>query len=166
MKRLLAALVLCTALPAAAQQLPAPEQQRQPPPGRNFFEGMVHYGKWLTGASVIVFTTMGAVEHETSQESYDQLLTICRADNSRCVTGPDGFYTDPTAERLYQQTLYYDQRARRRILLAQAAVVVTGALFLLDLGSGDSGPSDIPFDPQMALTPAGPEARLGLRFAF
>lgn len=152
------------AMPAAAQLPTTPP--REPPPGRTFFEGMAHYGKWLTGASAIVFTAMGAHEHGYSQDSYDALVDLCRADNSRCVTGPGGAYTDPTAERLYQESLYYDQRARRRILLGQLAVVVTAALFVVDIQSGGGGPPDIPFDPQVTFTPSGPEARLGFRFAF
>ena len=168
MKRALLALLLVAApalsAPATAQ-LPTTEP-RQPPPGRTFFQGVAHYSKWLTGASAIVFTAMGAREHGYSQESYDDLVALCRVNNARCVTGPDGAYTDPTAERLYQESLYYDQRARRRILLGQLAVVVTAALFVVDIQSDDGGPPDIPFDPQVTFTPTGPEARLGFRFAF
>jgi hypothetical protein len=126
----------------------------------------VHYGKWLTASSAVAFTVMAAQEHHTSARAWDGLLTMCRSSGNACTLAPDGRYQAVPAESLYQRSLHFDRRARHRLLGAQASLLVTAALFLLDLRPGD-GPDNIPFAP-LRVTASPTEGRLhvGMRFAF
>ncbi len=104
-------------------------------PRRSFTRGLVHYGKWATGAATVAFTVMAAHEHARSNQASDA-----------------------------QQSAYYDRRARARILAAQTSLLTTAALVLLDLRHQPGGPGNKPFAPlEVAPTPDG--ARLCLRLA-
>lgn len=127
---------------------------------------LVHYGKWLTALGTAAFTVLAAQEHGRSEREWDALLAICRSADDACLTGSDGRYLRSDAEVLYQRSRYYDRRANRRLLGAQASLVVTAALFLLDLRPGD-GPDNIPFSPvRVTMDPKGDGAEVGLRIAF
>lgn len=153
------------AAPVAAQS-PSSSSAAEPPPGRTFFHGMAHHGKWLTAAAAVGFTVLGAVEHAHSQDRFDALLALCKANNAQCMQGSDGRYVDVGAERLYQESLYYDRRARRRILIGQGALLVTALFFIVDASHGGGKPADIPFEPAVAFRPDGTGAQLGFRVAF
>ena len=130
-----------------------------------FRRATVHYGKWLTTGAAVAFTVMASKEHRASRRDWKQLLQICRSADSACVLSPDGRYQMYEAEFLYQRSLYYDRRASHRMLGAQASLVVTAALFILDLRPGD-GPENIPFSPlKVAVEPTG-AALVGLRLTF
>jgi hypothetical protein len=157
---LLLALVL-TAWPVAAQQ-PSPE------PHTGWTGPVAHYGKWVMTAAAAVFTGLAVHEHDRSAESWDQLLRICRNDNADCATGPDGRYLEVTAENFYQRSLYFDARARRRLIVGQVALVAAATLFIADLTRGPNGPPNIPFDPnRIVLGPAtGGGTNVGWRLRF
>ena len=104
-------------------------------PQRSFTRGLVHYGKWATGAATVAFTVMAAHEHARSNQASDA-----------------------------QQSAYHDRRARARILAAQTSLLATAALVLLDLRHQPGGPGNKPLAPlEVAPTPGG--ARLCLRLA-
>jgi len=127
----------------------------------------VHYGKWLTAGAAAAFTVMAAHEHSSSRHDWNQLLDICRSADDACARGPDGRYRRTDAEALYQSALSYDRRANRRLLAAQGSLLVTAALFILDLRGRHDEPDNIPFAPlQVTATPTGYGARVGLRIAF
>jgi hypothetical protein len=129
---------------------------------------VAHYGKWLTAAAAAGFTVVAAREHNRSSASWDALLGICRTSNADCAIGGNGAYINPIAEATYQRSLYYDARARRRLLAGQVAIVVSAALFIADLRRGQDGPPNIPFDPnKLLVTPAaGGGTNIGVVFRF
>ena len=165
--RALVPLVAAVTAPLAAQA-PVPEGQAQPPSGRSFIQRVAGPGKWVAGAASIALIVFAVKEHNRSNESWDALITICEGDNARCEVAPDGAYRDQEAERLYQESLYYDRRAQRRILGGQAALVVTGALLIVDLSVRRDGTNNVPFDPDQAyVAPAkGGGVLLGMRVKF
>lgn len=160
MRAPLVALTLAAALaappPALAQHAAAPWRQ-----------GAVHYGKWLTAGAAAALTVMAAHEHSSSRRAWDELLTICRSGDNACVRGGDGRYLRSDAEALYQRSAYYDRRANRRLLGAQGSLLVTAALFILDLRGRSNGPDNIPFAPvEVGVEPVTGAARVGLRVSF
>ncbi len=112
----------------------------------SFGRAVVHNGKWLTAAGVAVLTMFAQREHNHSQQTWSALLAICRSAQDACALGPDGRYVRSDAEQLYQLSRAYDGRANRWLLGAQATLLVTTALFIVDLHPGD-GPDNIPFAP-------------------
>jgi hypothetical protein len=129
--------------------------------------GVVHYGKWVSAGTAVAFTVMAAREHERSRRDWDALLAICRSADDACLLGPDGRYLRGDAEARYRRSLYYDARANRRLLGAQATLLVTAALFILDLRSSRGEPENIPFAPlRVTASPAEARVEVGLRFAF
>src|ERR1041385_4887972 len=61
-------------------------------------------------------------------------------------SGAGGRYLRADAESLYQSSRTYDRRANRWRLGAQASLIATAALFIIDLHPGE-GPDNIPFAP-------------------
>lgn len=155
-------LLAATLVPPLAAQQPAPE------PRWGWTGPVAHYGKWVTVATAMVFTGLAVREHDQSANAWDQLLAICRADNADCAVGPQGRYLNSIAESHYQRSLFYDARARRRLLFAQAALVVSAGLFIADLARGPNGPPNIPFDPNRLVLGTSPDGgtRIGLRLQF
>ncbi len=165
MKRVLTVgVTLASLVPAlAAQETPAT------PPARNWKENVVHYGKWTTALAAVGLTILAAHEHDRANQSWQKLLSLCSADNASCQLRSDGQYVDYQAELYYQQTLYYDHRARHRILGAQISVLTSATLFILDLRHHGGNPPNIPFTGshfQLTAEPQGDGARLGLRVNF
>src|SRR5687767_1675566 len=145
------------ALPLAGQQ----------PARRSWRDPAIHYGKWVTAGATVAFTVLAQREHRHSRRDWDDLLAICRSAQDACALGPDGRYIRNDAELLYERSRYYDRRANHRLLGAQASLLVTAALFILDLHPGREGPDNIPFSPlRVTLEPTGDGARAGLQLRF
>jgi len=53
-----------------------------------------------------------------------------------CALGQDGRYLRSDAEQLYQRSRAFDRRANRWLLGAQAGLLATTALFIIDLHPG------------------------------
>ena len=146
--------------------LPA-QSPATPAPGSSLRQGAVHYGKWLTAGAAVAFTVMAAHEHRYSRRNWDDLLFLCRSADAACARGSDDRYLNAQAEALYQQSMYYDRRANRRLLGAQASLLVTAALFIIDLSGRNDEPDNIPFRPlRVTLEPTGDGAAVGMRIAF
>jgi len=128
---------------------------------------ITHYGKWVAFAFAGTFTALGAHEHENSNRVYNQLVNVCRDDNSACALGPDGAYLNPATEQIYQTSLHYDSRARLRLIAGQAGLLLAGALFLADLHHGDD-PGNIPFTPpaELLVAPKPDGAEVGVQIHF
>jgi len=161
--------VLALSLASAALAARAPAQAPPPAaPGASLRDGAVHYGKWLTAGAAVAFTVMAAHEHSYSRRHWDDMLTLCRSADAACARGSDDRYLSPQAELLYQHSMYYDRRANRRLLGAQASLLVTAALFIIDLSGRNDEPDNIPFRPLwVTLEPSRDGAALvGLRLTF
>jgi hypothetical protein len=130
-------------------------------------QATVHYGKWVTAASAVGFTILAAHEHDVANRSWERLLDLCRSDNAQCQQGADGRYAVAEAEALYQQTLYYDHRARQRLIVGQVSVLTSAALFILDLRHQSGNPPNIPFHGlKLTAEPVGDGARFGVGVSF
>ncbi len=112
----------------------------------SFQQAVVHHGKWLTAAGTVALTLLGAEQHRYSRRDWNALLAICRSAQDACALGPDGRYLRSDAELLYQRSRTFDRRANRWLLGAQASLLATTALFIIDLHPG-AGPDNIPFAP-------------------
>jgi len=110
----------------------------------SFERALVHNGKWLTAASVAAFIIFAEREHSRSRRDWNALLDICRSAQDACALGPEGRYVRSDAEQLYQRSRSYDGRANRWLIGAQASLLATTALFIIDLHPGE-GPENIPF---------------------
>ena len=108
-------------------------QETKPDTRWGWTRPVVRYGKWLTAATAAGMTYLAAREHSRSADSWNSLLGICRTNNADCAIGLDGRYVNPIAEANYQQSLYYDARARRRLVAGQVALVISAAMFIADL---------------------------------
>lgn len=159
-----APLVALTLAAALTMPRPAPAQHAAPP----WHEGAaVHYGKWLTAGAAAALTVLAAHEHGSSRRAWDELLAVCRSTDNACARGFDGRYLRSDAEALYQRSVYYDRRANRRMLGAQGSLLVTAALFILDLRRRTSEPDNIPFSPlRVTVQPTSDGAAVGMRIAF
>jgi hypothetical protein len=162
------AILLASLLAAIVPTLVAQETPATPPP-RTWKENVVHYGKWTTAAAAVGLTIMAAHEHDRANQSWNRLLALCRADNAACQLRSDGRYVEYQAELDYEQTLYYDHRARHRILGAQLSVLTSATLFILDLRHHGGNPPNIPFNGsrlELTAEPRGDGARVGMRVNF
>ncbi len=164
--RPLLALLVLAAAPLRGQD--AVDAPRRPPEGRALIERVSRPGKWVAGAASVVLIALGAREHDRAQERWDALVEFCRQSNASCRTAAGGAYTDAGAERLYQESLYYERRAHRRIVAGQATLVLAGAMFIVDLSRRKRGPKNVPFDPDQALVAPAADGGmlLGLRLRF
>lgn len=132
----------------------------------SFQQFLVHNGKWLTAAGVAAFTVLGASEHRLSRREWNALLTICRSAPDACAVGADGRYLRADAEARYQRSRVYDRRANRWLVGAQASLIATAALFIIDLHPGE-GPENIPFPAnQLEVGLVGAGVGVGMRIAF
>ena len=159
MRARLALLYLALATPALGQSPAAKPMERDP---------FIRYGKWLTAGATAAFTLMAARQHDHSHRAWNELLDMCRSASDACARGSDGTYIRFEAEALYQRSLGYDRRANRRLLGAQASLLATAVLFILDLrGHTGGGPDNIPFRPlKVTLEPTSDGAAVGMRIAF
>lgn len=105
-----------------------------------------HYGKWLTALGSAALVMFAQREHNRSNRDWNTLLDICRSAPDSCALGTDGRYVRSDAEALYQRSRAFDRRANRWLLGAQAGLLTTTALFIIDLHPGD-GPENIPMAP-------------------
>jgi hypothetical protein len=132
------------AVPLAAQQ-PAPDR------GRPWIAEVSHWGRWVGLAGAVGMIGVAAAEHQTGQEAFDALESLCLDDPARCQLLPgDGettHYVDPEAEQLFQEYAAHDRRARGYLLGGQLTLVVAGGMFLIDLLYDDDRPENIPFTP-------------------
>jgi hypothetical protein len=146
---ILVAMLCCGALPALGAQADGSCQRE------SFRRAVVHNGKWLTAASVAALIMFAEREHTNSQREWNSLLDICRSAQDACALGADGRYIRRDAEQFYQRSRVYDRRANRWLLGAQASLLATTALFIIDVHPGE-GPDNIPFAPM----------QVGMRIAF
>ena len=151
MKRILLTVMVCllTSGPAQAQSL----------------SPVVKYGKWALLAGAIGMNYLAVRAHDRADDVFDIIEAECSTAHERCALGPGGGYADPALEDLYQTSLKYDRRARLWLIGGESALVGSAALFIWELARPKNRPDNIPFEPEVRVTPAG-RTGLGLRMAF
>src|SRR5256885_9155356 len=137
---ILVAMLCCGAVPTLGAQADGSGQRE------SFRRAVVHNGKWFTAASVAALIVVAEKQHTNSRREWNALLDVCRSAQDACALGTDGRYIRSDAEQRYQRSRAYDRRAHRWLLGAQASLLATAALFLIDLHPGE-GPGNIPFAP-------------------
>jgi hypothetical protein len=126
---------------------------------------LVKYGKWLLLAGSLGMNYQAVKAHNRADDAFDVLELSCSADHSRCALGPDGTYTDPAIEELYQTSLQYDSEARLWLIGGETALAGATVLFVWELTRPKGRPDNIPFEPEVRSLRAGGTG-LGLRFGF
>lgn len=125
--------------------------------------------KWATLGASAGFGALGFVLHEDANSTFDRLNRRCRRDPDTCRSrNPDGSYTDPLLESLYQQVLTRDRQARWSLIGAEISFGVSVVLFILDF-QRKRRPSDIPYDPdegKSRLRLSATPGQLALRYYF
>jgi hypothetical protein len=124
-------------------------------PRASFQRAVTHYGKWLSVLGSAALIVLAEREHDRSRRDWNTLLDICRSAQDACALGSDGRYVRDDAEQLFQRSRSFDRRANRWLLGAQAGLLATTALFIIDLHPADA-PGNIPYPP----------VRVGMRVPF
>ncbi len=153
-RTLLALALLLLALGART----AAAQERAPTPP------LVKWGKWALLAGSVGMNLAAADAHDEADRLFGLIEDRCAADESLCYAGDGGRYLDAETERLYQETLRYDRRARSWLIGGQAALLGAAALFIWEFTLPDGLPENVPFDPELEV--GARETRLGLRLEF
>src|ERR1700704_1302522 len=122
------AMMLCGAAPNLSAQHRDLSGQRE-----SFQRAFVHNGKWLTAASVVALIAFAEREHRQSRREWNALLDICRSAQDACALGTGGRYGQSAAEQRYQRWRAFDRRANHWLLGAEASLLATTALFIIDL---------------------------------
>ena len=125
---------------------------------------LVKYGKWLLVAGSIGMNYLALQSHHQAEDAFDILEAACLQDRSRCAVGPDGSYTNPVTEELYQTSLHHDRAARAWLVGGEAALAGAAALFVWELTRPKGRPDNIPFEPEVRSLRGG--TGLGLRVDF
>lgn len=127
----------------------------------------VHYGKWVAAAGAVAFTALAIEQHNHSNDAWNSLLAICNKDSQNCAIGPDGRYRNYQSEYFYQLAVYYDHRARWRLVAGQLSLVGAVAMFVADLKGRSTTPPNQPVHPlKLAVTPTPDGATVALRLTF
>jgi hypothetical protein len=150
--------VEATGSSTAAAPLPLPK-----------YGGWVTVTKWVTLATAVGLGTAGALLHRDANDVFTQLDVLCRADPDNCRDrNPDGSYSDPVLEDMYQSVLKKDQQARAAFVGAQVSFGASVLLFIVDFQK-DDGPGNIPYDPDSekgALRLTARPGELAVRYYF
>ena len=125
----------------------------------------VKYGKWALLAGALGMNYLALQAHNRADDVFDVLEAQCTDVPERCALGPEGGYTDPAIEDLYQTSLRYDRRARLWLIGGETALVGSAALFIWELTRPKDRPDNIPFEPEFRTFGAG-RTGWGLRVAF
>ena len=155
---LLIALLLSVGVPsltAQRREQDAKTPRRQVDVTSSWRRDIPRYGKWLTALGSAALIVFAQREHNRSNSNWNTLLDICRSAQDACALATDGHYIRSDAEQLYQRSRAFDRRANRWLMGAQAGLLTTTALFIIDLHSGN-GPDNIPYPP----------VRVGMRITF
>jgi len=127
----------------------------------------VHYGKWVAVAGAVTFTALAIDQHQHSNTAWNALLGICLNNSQNCAIGSDGRYRYYPAEYDYQLALYYDHRARWRLVAGQVSLLAAVGLFVTEIRGRSHTPRNIPVHPlSVSVAPTPDGAAVALRLAF
>jgi hypothetical protein len=103
--------------------------------------------KWFTLAAAAGLGALGVSLHNDANALFDRLNRLCEADADNCRSrNPDGSYTDPVLETMYQNVISKDRQARSAFIGTQVAFGATVLLFIVDFQK-KKGPANEPYDP-------------------
>ena len=160
-----AALGLIAAL--AVRGLSAQAARVDATPRSAWQHAVVHYGKWVAAAGAVTLTALAIEQHGHSNDAWNRLLALCRADSQNCALASDGRYRNYQSEYDYQLAVYYDNRARWRLVAGQISLLASVGLFVVDLRGHSTGSPNIPVHPLgLTLAPTPDGARVSVRLAF
>lgn len=125
---------------------------------------LIKYGKWLTLAAAVGIGIKASNAHQDADRWFNRLEQYCDTDQTRCDQTSGGSYIDPTAERYYQRSLHHDRAARRWLLGGEITLIGTAGLFVWELTRPKRLPANIPFEPEISVSPY--DTRFGLRVGF
>jgi hypothetical protein len=125
---------------------------------------LVKYGKWVLVAGSLGMNYLAIQSHERAEDAFDTLEAACLQQRSRCDLGPQGSYSDPVIEDLYQNSLRHDRIARGWLIGGETALAGAAALFIWELTRPKGRPDNIPFEPEVRSLHQA--TGLGLRIAF
>lgn len=107
----------------------------------------VRIAKWSSVGVAVAAAGVGLVSHERAADRFDALEATCSEQPERCGERlPGGEFADEELERLFQDVVELDRRARYGLIVSQAGIAAAVVLFILDM-RGDSGPDNVPYDP-------------------
>lgn len=158
----LAIALTLAAAPMLHAQEPAPPQAPHGPTSRPWLVTTAHYGKWATLAGAAGLIAVSAVRRGEANDAQDRLEGFCRQDFARCEIVGDR-YVDEMAEAIFQEHADLDRKAQGLLIGGQATLVISGAMFLIDLMWDDDETENIPFTPLRVWSEPG---RVGLSMAF
>ena len=137
---------LCLALALGLTSIPALAQDEAASSGSG---PLVKYGKWVLAAGAIGMNYLAARAHDRADERFDLLQNRCFDDRNLCVVDASGTYISSESERIYQESLGYDRKARRWLFGGETALVASAAMFVWELTRRNPKPDNIPFEPEV-----------------
>ena len=140
-------LLFATAPAAAAQEVP----------------WTVKWGKFAALGLAFGSIWTASVHHQDAEDAYHALERRCSLDPTTCNQEPNGDYTDPISEDLYDTAVMEDNKARNWLFAAEASLLGAAVLFVWEL-TRPKGPKvdNIPFEPVVETQ----EGRFGARLFF
>ncbi|HYK10024.1 MAG TPA: hypothetical protein VEV39_04450 [Gemmatimonadales bacterium] len=161
------ATIVALALGLTAQGVSAQSHLVDSTPRSAWAHAAVHYGKWVAAAGAVAFTALAIEQHTHSNNAWNSLLAICNNNSQNCAVGPDGRYRNYQSEYYYQLALYYDHRARWRLIAGQVSLLGAVGLFVADVKGRSTTTRNQPVHPlKLAVTPTPDGATVALRLAF
>lgn len=117
--------------------------------------------KWATLGVSAGLGIYGFTLNSDANDTFSQLETLCKDDPENCRSrNPDGTYSDPLLEALYQESLDKDNTARSFLIASQVFFGISVVLFIVDFQK-DDGPGNVPYDPDEEKSPLRLEALPG-----
>jgi hypothetical protein len=110
---------------------------------------LVKYGKWALAAGAAGMGYLAAQAHDHANEHFDALESRCLDNRSLCDLDAEGLYVSAESEQLYQESLRYDQQARRWLFAGEVALVGATVLFVWEFTRNTAKPDNIPFEPEV-----------------
>jgi hypothetical protein len=118
--------------------------------GRPALATISHWGRWITLAGSAALIGFAAERHAAGSDAFARLESLCTENLPACqITQGDAgpAYADPAAEAIYQEYARAERHARGLLMGGQAALLVTGVMFIVDLAYDDGGTENIPLTP-------------------
>ena len=108
----------------------------------------VKWGKFAALGLAFGSIWQASVHHQDAEDSYDALERRCSLIATACDQEPNGDYTDPISEDLYDTAVSEDDAARSWLFATEAALLGAAVLFVWEI-TRPKGPKvdNIPFEP-------------------